>query len=161
MDLPLFKLLEVMLQHWHWLTADESGPPKADSDANSHQKCASLLRNTTVSEAEVYVKHYFKDGNNFEDLSLYKLPPQDPTKTLDVRATIKEIFERAGFEVSTRESLDQLADNGGEEEQEESLLNSTMRSLPQPFDDHPSENWSTDVDRSKIPAPGVPQRTDF
>lgn len=80
---PRLQLFEVMLQHWPWL---ESGDSKDDSDS------LSMTRSTTVSETEAYVKHY-----------LDKMVPEDLMRRLDVKTTVKDIFERAGFTVSARE----------------------------------------------------------
>lgn len=142
-----------MLQHWPWLTTDESGALIDDSNANLSHNFSSAPRNTTISETEAYVKQFLETGPTFNDLSFPKVvPQQNSPKIIDI---LKDMFERAGYRFSARDSLENSDSKEHEEEQEEeSLLDVIMRSLPQPIDE---------LDRSsngKVSSP-IPQRTGF
>ncbi|KAM3173543.1 hypothetical protein ACTXT7_012312 [Hymenolepis weldensis] len=127
-------LLEVMLQHWPWLTTDESGALIIDSNANLSHNSSSAPRNTTISETEAYVKQFLEVGPNFNDLSFPKVVPQQ--NSLKIKDILKDMFERAGYRFSAGKSLENSDSKEHEEEQEEeSLLDVIMRSLPQPVDE--------------------------
>ncbi|VUZ52918.1 unnamed protein product [Hymenolepis diminuta] len=146
-------LLEVMLQHWPWLTTDESGALIDESNANISHNSSSAPRNTTISETEAYVRQFLETGPNFNDLFFPKVvPQQNSSKIKDI---LKDMFERAGYRFSAQDSLENSDSKEHEEEQEEeSLLDVIMRSLPQPVDEL---DGSSDGEVS----PPVPQRTGF
>nr|CDS32906.1 Rho GTPase activating protein 21 [Hymenolepis microstoma] len=150
-------LLEVMLQHWPWLTADESKALKDDSIANLSHNPSAAPRSTTISETEAYVKQFLENGPSFHDLSFSSVgSQQDSLKIID---DIKNLFERAGYQVSARNSLENSDNRKEEEEQEEeSLLDVIMRSLPQHVNELDGEQNASSISQLSSP---IFQSTEF
>ncbi|VDO09311.1 unnamed protein product [Rodentolepis nana] len=110
-----------------------------------------------ISETEAYVKQFLESGpsvHNFSSSSV--VSQQDSLKIID---DLKNLFERAGYQVSARNSLENADSEKQEEEQgEESLLEIIMRSLPQQVSElGEKEKGSTNIQASSP----ITQWTDF
>nr|CDS28629.2 hypothetical transcript [Hymenolepis microstoma] len=128
------ELLKSMLQHWSWLTVNECKALKDVSTADLSHNPSSAPQSTTIKETEIYVKQFRESEPSFHDLSSSIMVSRQDS--LKITNNLKGMFERAGYQVSARNSPENSSIGKHEEKQdEESLLDIVMRSLPHNVDE--------------------------